>query len=113
MPTACYDRNCTSRGSRLEVVDGVLREVAQPLLLGHVVVVADAQSGRELGEDRAVVAAFVHRLDGLLHVDRIVAGGGPQVLAQMASALLPEGCAAARSVYTVPANDSTGEMAET
>ena len=34
--------------------------------------------GREVGEDRHVVAAFVHRLDGLLHVDRIVAGAGPR-----------------------------------
>ena len=41
----------------LEVVDGVLREVTQPLFLGLVVVVVDAQPLGQLGEDRAVVAA--------------------------------------------------------
>jgi hypothetical protein len=72
----------------LEVVDGVLGEVAQPLLLGLVVVVVDAEPVGELGEDRAVVAAFVHRLDGLLHVDRVMAGAGPRRVDVVA---LPEG----------------------
>ena len=61
---------------------------AQPLLLGLVVVVVDAEPLGELGEDRAVVAAFVHRRNRLLHVDRIVTGASPRGVDVVA---LPEG----------------------
>jgi hypothetical protein len=72
----------------LEVVDRAPGQLAQPLLLGPVVVVVDAEACRELGEVRAVVAALVHRPDGLLHVDPIVAGAGPRRVHVVA---LPEG----------------------
>src|SRR5262249_58127784 len=62
---------------RVEVVDDAGRQLAQPLFLGLVVVAGDPETPRQLGADVEVVAALAHRLDRLLHEDRVVARARP------------------------------------
>ena len=76
------------RPERLVVVDGVLGQLAQPLVFGLVVVALDAQA---LGQGRAdveIVPALADRRDRLLHEDRVVAGARPRGVDVVA---LPEG----------------------
>ena len=56
----------------------VARDLAQPLVLGLVVVAREAEPARQVGADVEIVPALAHRLDRLLHEDRVVAGARPR-----------------------------------
>ncbi len=73
---------------RVEIVDHVAGQFAQPLLLGLVVVAGDPEPVRQFGADVEIVPALTHRLDGLFHEDRVVARARPGRVDVVA---LPEG----------------------
>ena len=72
----------------VEIVDPVPREVSQPRLFGLIVVAVYPDAQRQVGEDVDVVAAVIHRLDRLLHVNRVVSRAGP---GQVDVVAFPEG----------------------
>src|SRR2546428_13688653 len=63
---------------RVEVVDGVPRQVSEPLLLALLAVALHAQTDGEIGADVEVVPALADRLDRLLHEDRVVGRARPR-----------------------------------
>ena len=87
---------------RVEIVDLAVGEFAQPFLFRLVVVAVDADPQREIGEDVDIVAALIHRLDRLFHIDRVMAGARP---GQMDVVAFPEG---RRRQYDVRVADGRG-----
>src|SRR6266536_1750445 len=66
------------RAEGVEVVDRAGGELAQPRVLGLVVVARDAEAGGEVRADVEVVATLARRLDRLVHEEDVVAAAVPR-----------------------------------